>query len=594
MPHITVQEAFRLAREHHQAGQLADAETLYRRILAADPNHAGAMHLLGALAHETGHHEDAVDWIRRSVALAPGDASAHSNLGEALFALGCTEDALAHFRRSVELDPHMAVAHFNLANVLRFAGRLDEAEAGYRRALALGLDDGKVHNNLAGALAEQGRFEEAIAAYQDARRRMPGEPSIQSSLICLRRVTGLGGNEAMLEELRYWNRQFAEPLRGTIQPHANGPEPDRRLRIGYVSPDFRVHAELFFLEPLLREHDRQQFEIHCFASVARPDAGTECLRRLADAWHDVRSLPDEELAATIRGAQIDILVDLAMHTSGNRLLLFARKPAPVQVAWLAYPGGTRLETMDHRITDGYLDPPLVADSMSSEAPVRLPHSWCCYHSILDDGAVNVLPALTAGHITFGCLSNFLKFNDETLVRFAAVLSAVENSRLILLAPEGSARQRLADRFAECGIARERVEYVAAGPRAEYLRRYHRIDIALDTFPHNNMAGTCETLWMGVPVISLAGQSPVSRAGLSLLSTVGLSDLVAHTSDEFIAIARRLSGDLASLAALRSGMRPRLKTSPLMDAPRFARNMETVYRQMWRRWCAGSANRKETR
>jgi predicted O-linked N-acetylglucosamine transferase (SPINDLY family) len=256
----------------------------------------------------------------------------------------------------------------------------------------------------------------------------------------------------------------------------------------------------------------------------------------------------------------------------------------VQVSWLAYPGTTGLTAIDYRITDRHFDPPTPADVVSKERPIRLPNSWCCYEPVLSDVPVNCLPALSAGYVTFGCLNNFLKLSEETIARFARVLQAVENSRLILLTPKGSARQRLTERFGQHGISPDRIEYTIIGARDEYLRHYHRIDIALDSLPHNGMATTCETLWMGVPVITQVGATIEGRAGLSLLSTLGLSEWITRSDDEFVAKVCDLASDLPALAATRANMRANMQSTPLMDAPRFARDLEAAYREMWRHWC----------
>jgi predicted O-linked N-acetylglucosamine transferase (SPINDLY family) len=584
MPTVTLQRAFEIAVEHHQAGRLGEAEALYRQILAVAPQHAGALHLLGVLAHTAGHHAEAVSFIQRALALDPHNPSAHSNLGEACLALERTDEAISHYHRALALDPPFTAARFNLANALRLQGNADAAIAEYHQVLTLDPRDARALSNLSGTLAEQGNLDEAIAACRQALQLLPGEPAVHSNLISLLRLHPTADPRLLTEAQRDWSRQFAEPHQNSLPPHTNHRDPDRRLRIGYVSPDFRIHAELFFLAPLFREHDHRNFEIHCYSSVARPDEGTGHLRALVDVWHDVRHLSDAELAETIRTDAIDILVDLSMHTSGNRLPLFARKPAPVQVSWLAYPGTTGLATIDYRITDRYFDPPVSSDTGSAEKPVRLPDSWCCYDPVMADVPVNALPALSAGHVTFGCLNSFLKLSEETIARFSRVLQAVENSHLILLAPPGSARERLAERFGRHGIRPDRIEYIVIGPRDEYLRQYYRIDIALDTLPHNGMATTCETLWMGVPVITQVGTTIEGRAGLSLLSTLGLPEWITRSADEFVDTVRRLATDLPALAERRASMRAKMQSSPLMDAPRFARHLEAAYREIWRGWC----------
>jgi protein O-GlcNAc transferase len=289
------------------------------------------------------------------------------------------------------------------------------------------------------------------------------------------------------------------------------------------------------------------------------------------------------LAEIIREDRVDILVDLAMHTAGNRLPVFARQPAPVQVAWLGYPGSTGLPCIGYRLTDACMEPPGEEPAWSAEEPVRLPDCWCCYHPADDSPEINPLPALSAEGVTFGSLNNFAKVNEGVLALWARVLEAVKGSRLVMFCPEGRTRERVWAFFAARGIATERVELVSFLPRWEYLSLYHRIDLGLDPFPCNGMTSTCDALWMGAPVVSLAGERPVSRAGLSLLSSIGLREFAASSEEDYVRIAFEAAGDLPRLADLRATLRPRMLASPLMDAPRFARNVEAAYRFMWKRW-----------
>ncbi|MGD0390476.1 MAG: hypothetical protein ABSC42_16145, partial [Tepidisphaeraceae bacterium] len=295
--------------------------------------------------------------------------------------------------------------------------------------------------------------------------------------------------------------------------------------------------------------------------------------------------PDAQVAAQVREDQIDILVDLKLHTGENRLLIFAQKPAPVQATWLGYPGTSGLDTMDYRLTDPYLDPPGLDDACYSERSIRLPDTFWCYDPLANEPAVNAPPCLEKGFITFGCLNTFCKVNDALLTLWAGVLKALSNSRLLLLVPKGSARQRVLDRLGQEGIGPERVEFVARQSRPEYRKTYHRIDIGLDTVPCNGHTTNLDSFWMGVPVITLVGQTVAGRAGLSQLTNLGLLELIARTPDQYVQIATDLAGDLPRLGELRRTLRARMQTSPLMDGPRFARNVEAAYRQMWRNWCA---------
>jgi predicted O-linked N-acetylglucosamine transferase (SPINDLY family) len=369
-----------------------------------------------------------------------------------------------------------------------------------------------------------------------------------------------------------------------IPSHPNDRSPDRRLRIGYVSPDFSRHPVGRFLLPLLESHDHARFEIFCYASVRAPDAVTDACRAAADTWRDVVGQSDEQVAAIVCRDRIDILVDLTMHMAGNRLLLFARKPAPVQVSYLAYCGATGLTTIDYRLTDPYLDPPGGEQRSGGEQPIRLPETYWCYRSTVLAPPVGPLPALRSGHVTFGCLNNFAKVSGPTLVAWSRLLQTLPESRLLLHARPGSHCDRVRDLVARQGVRPERLGFVDRLAAAEYFRVYGQIDVALDPFPFGGGTTTCDALWMGVPVVSLAGATAVGRSGLSILSNLGRAEWVARDGEQYLRIAVDLAQDLPSLEELRGTLRAQMQASPLMDVPRFARNVEAAYRMMWQRWC----------
>ena len=587
MPPVPIQQAFELAVQHHQTGRLAEAEAIYRQILAVQPRHAGALHLLGVLAHQTRRNDVAVDLIRQAIAIVPENADFHSNLGIAFSAEERWEDAIAAYRRALQIQPDSAVAHYNLGIALKALGRMDEAIAAYQQALRLKPDySTKVENNLAIVFRDTGRLDEALACYRRALAFDPRHAVTQSNLIYTLHFHPGHDMASIAGEQRRWEREFAEPLRKSHRPHANDRDPDRRLRIGYVSPNFSRHVICHFLTPLLEAHDHAGFEIHGYASVPVQDAITERMKKTADVWRDVLGVADEALAERIREDKIDILVDLTQHMGHNRLLVFARKPAPVQVAWLGYPGSTGLPEMDCRLTDAQMEPEGAAWSESVEMPVRLPDSWFCFDPIEEFPEPGVLPAQRAGHVTFGCLNTFCKVNDAVLERWVGVMRAVENSRLLLRCPQGAAQARVREFFAARGIAAERLELVAwTTTRTEFLKLFDRMDIALDPFPYNGGTTTCETLWMGIPVLTLPGEGIVARIGLSILSACGMPEFVAHTEEEYVRLAAGLAADLPRLADLRATLRVRMKASAFMDGPRFAKNMEHAYREMWRAWCA---------
>ncbi len=341
------------------------------------------------------------------------------------------------------------------------------------------------------------------------------------------------------------------------------------------------HSEAFFIAPLLASHDHREFEIYCYSDVKRPDALTDRLRSCADVWRSTAGMDDQRLADLIRRDQIDVLVDMTMHMTENRVFVFARKPAPVQVTWLAYPGTTGLETMDYRLTDPYLDPIEQTDALYTEKSVRLPDCWICYDPLSD-----APPAAdrSAGAVRFASLNNPCKNNQPMLRLWARVLDAAADSTILILASGQAHRNRLRGIFQSVGIAPQRVQFIDRTSRRDYLRLYDTIDICLDTLPYNGITTTCDALWMGVPVVTLTGKTACGRAGLSILSSIGLPELVARTDDEFVKIASELAADRTRLAKLRRGLREKIQHSPQMDAARFARNVESAYRQMWLTWC----------
>jgi predicted O-linked N-acetylglucosamine transferase (SPINDLY family) len=359
------------------------------------------------------------------------------------------------------------------------------------------------------------------------------------------------------------------------------------LRIGYVSPDFRDHVVGRNVWPLFREHDLSQVQVVAYANVLNPDAMTESFQRQCEGWRSIVGQTDEAVAEQIRADGIDILVDLALHTAGNRLLVFARKPAPVQVTFAGYPGTTGLTTIDYRLTDPYLDLPGEHDGWYTETSIRLPDSFWCFDSLGEEPAINDLPALSRGSITLGCLNTFCKVNAETLRSWAKIIQALDRSRLVMLTGAGSHRQRTLDLLAAEGIAADRVSFVGPRARPQYLQLYHDVDLVLDTLPYNGHSTSLDALWMGVPVVTQVGETVVGRAGVSQLGNLGLGELVGATAEQFVTIAVALAKDLPRLRELRHTLRERMRSSPLMDAKRFTRSIEAAYRQMWRTWCSGS-------
>jgi protein O-GlcNAc transferase len=572
-------------------GQLDEAIAAHRQAIALVPNFAGAYTNLGNALADKGQLDDAIAAHRQAIALKPNYAEAHSNLGNALRDKGQLIEAIAACRQAITLRPNYAGAYSNLGSALTNQGQLDEAVAAYRQAIFLQPNLPEAHNNLGNALRDIGELDEAVAAYRQAIALRPDYAGAYSNLVYALHFHPGYDAQAIAEEHRRWNRQHAEPLRQFIQPHNNPPHPDRRLRVGYVSADFRNHSVSRFLLPLLRHHDHSAFEIICYSDVANGDAMTDSLRACADGWHNIVGYADERVANKVREDKIDILVDLAGHTAGNRLQVFALKPAPVQITYLGYPGTTGLSQMDYRLSDLFADPPGETESLHTEKLWRLPVcNWCCREP---DDAPPVRPSRSDGPICFGTFNNFAKASPAIMDLWAAILMANPSSRLIIKSRglgEPSVRRRIAQFFQSRGVPADRLDIRGSEPDVRsHLLVYNQLDIALDSFPYHGTTTTCDALWMGVPVVTLAGPSHVSRVGVSLLSCIGLPELIAQSPEEYVSIAVGLAGDFARLAELRRTLRERMRASPLMDAPRFARNIEAAYRQMWRTWCETHAS-----
>jgi predicted O-linked N-acetylglucosamine transferase (SPINDLY family) len=384
---------------------------------------------------------------------------------------------------------------------------------------------------------------------------------------------------------REYDRRFCSQHKKAWPNHTNSREAGRRLRIGYVSADFRHHAVAYFFEPILANHNPQAVEIFCYAQVQQEDAYTERFKGYAQHWHSLLGLDDDAAAQLILGHQIDILVDLTGHTSGNRLQVFARKPAPVQMTYLGYPGTTGMEAVDYKILDVYSAPEGVAEAAYTERILRLPHSLWCYRPTADMPEPTVLPALERGYITFGSFNNFNKIDQPTLDLWGTLLQQIPTARLLMVTvPEGETRTWLLQQFVSRGVAAEQLEFRGKLDHAAFHRMFLEVDVSLDPLNVNGATTTCESLWMGVPVISQVGARFLTRAGYSILMTAGLAEFAAHSAAEYLAIAQRLAQDLPGLAVLRAGLRARLERNPLTDASAFTRNLETLYATAWQQWC----------
>jgi len=564
-------------------GKIQEAIDTYKKALAQRPNFVDAMVNLGAALQTTGRVEEAIAVYERAIELKPNSPEALSNLGHAKLTIGKVDEAIAACRKSIELKPWDSAAFNNLGNALNSKGEPDEATAAFVQSLAIDHNNLKAWTNLGNVQFTQGKIEEAVSSYDHAAHLTNVDPTAHSNKVYALNFHPHYDGEAILRELKAWDQQRARRFLPTIRSYGNDRSPGRRLRIGYVSPDFRQHVVGYNLLPLFEHHNRADFELFCYSNVSNPDSMTEAFKSHADGWRNIFGVPDDQAAQMVREDRIDVLVDCALHMANNRLLLFTRKPAPVQVTFAGYPGGTGLEAIDYRLTDPYLDPPVSIKSNYVEQSIVLPDSFWCYDPRGTEPGVNELPASTAGHVTFGCLSNFSKTNDDVIALWAKVMNAVPNSRLLILSAPGSQRDRFLKTIGSAGISADRIEFTPKQPRQKYLELYHRIDIGLDTFPYNGHTTSLDSLWMGVPVVTLVGQTAVSRAGWSQLSNLGLTELAALDEKNYVDIAAGLARDLPRLAELRRTLRPRLQASPLMDAPRFTHHVEAAFRQMWKAW-----------
>jgi len=567
-----------------------EATADFNRAVTLEPGLAEAHHRLGNVLKESLRYAEAAASLRRASELAPKNAPIWLNLGVALLALSSRDEAIACFQKAIALEPGRAEARNILGSALLEAGRSSEARQQLEEALRLKPAYPAAHDNLGRVLRAQGRATEALAKFRMAFAGPPN-PGTHSNLVyALNFVPGLPPAEIFAEHKR-WAQLHAEPLKAVQFSHINVSDPGRRLRIGYVSPDFVHHAVSYFIEPMLAAHDRSQVEVFCYSCVRAPDAVTARLRALSDQWRDIAPLNDEQAAALIREDKIDLLIDLAGHTAHHRLLVFARKPAPVQVTWMGYPNTTGLDTIDYRITDAVSDPPGQTELFYSEKLLRLPGPFSCYRPPDQAPPVGPLPALKNGYITFGSFNHFAKISPDVLDLWARLLARLPASRLLMKAhslADAETAARVREAFARHGVMSDRLDLRSDELSvAAHLTLYHDVDIALDTFPYNGTTTTCEALWMGVPVVALAGKAHVSRVSASLLTNLGRPEWIAHSESEYIERSIGLAADLAQLAEMRLAQRERMRESPLCDVARFVAQLEDAYRGMWRQWCERS-------
>lgn len=574
---------FNLARALRKQGKLEEATSYYQKAIELAPTSAVAYNNLGNILRDQGRFIDAEACLRRALEILPNYAEAYSNLANIQWDQGRLPEAEASCRRALELMPDSPEMFSNLGNILKDQGRLNEAEESCRRALELKPDSAVAQGNLSSTLIAQGRLTEAEDSCRRALELDPYYAEAHSALLFILNYHPDQNGEAIFEAYREYDERFGIPLRGEWRMHSNGRETNRRLKVGYVSPDFRNHSVRHFLEPLLAYHDKEAVEVYAYAELAREDGVTDRYKGYVNHWVPTIGLTDAALAERVRADGIDILVDLAGQTAKNRLGVFARKPAPVSISWLGYGYTTGLTAIDYFLADGAMVP-AGSEGLFAEAPWHLTTPGYTYRPAEGMGPVSPLPAAERGYITFGTLTRAIRINHRTIRVWSEILKRMPGSRLVIDSSnykDTTTQTNLTEKFAVHGIGRERLEIGFHSPPWDMLRG---MDIGLDCFPHNSGTTLFESLYMGVPFVTLAGRPSVGRLGASILEGVGHQEWIARTEDEYVEIAVALCSDLPQLANLRTGLREEMKAGPLMNEPAFARKVEAAYREMFAKWC----------
>ena len=582
---LTHEQDLILAVEYQTTGHNVQAKTIYLSILLSHPDHPFVLHQLGLVAHQMKDHGEAIGFFLRAVAVKPDYTQAHYNLACEFKILKRFDEAVASYQRTLVLDPDYVNAHFNLGNVMVAMGQLGEALGCFESACVKDPGFVKAHYNHGKALHILGRFDESAASYSRVLAINPGLAEVHSDLIFTEHYRP-GVTLRKLKEIHVaWDKQHGVPLKVEWQDHDNLPELEKRLRIGLVSADLGRHPVGYFAVNFLEHRPVGKTEIICY-SDKEPDDFTDRLKTSSDEWVDTRGLSDVDLSQHIRSDRIDILIDLSGHTGNNRLLVFARKPAPVQVTWAGYMGTTGLSAIDYLIAD-YWQIPEGTEQYYSEELVYLPDGNISYAP--PDYAPNVgaLPFEKNGFVTFASFSNPAKCNEYVLGAWAKILKAVPNSRLILKYQNMDSmgiHDRIEVQFDAYGIERSRLIIEGRSPNFNLLSRYNDVDIALDTFPFSGGLTTCEALWMGVPVVTKMGETFASRHAFSHLMNVGVPELVANDLPNYITTAVELANNIPRLTKLRVELRCQMAKSALCDGTKFATVLTSALRKTWHQWC----------
>jgi protein O-GlcNAc transferase len=575
-----------LGIEHHRGNRFAEAKACYESVLRGQPKRADALHLLGMLAYERRDYATATALLTEAIAVNPSVSAFRASMGAVQRAQGHHAQALAAYKMALELEPNSALNLYYVGLCQYALRHYSAAQQAVTSSIALDARIAASHNLLGQIHRSLGRSSEAIASFRRGLELEPDNAALHSNLLFSLNYRHDVSPASVFSAHVGWAARHGRGEQVRMVARSQSLETARVLRIGYVSADLRSHSVAYFLEPVLEARDRNAVHVTFYANRIGRDATTNRLRALSDEWRVIDGMNDDDALALIRNDEIDILVDLSGHTGRNRMPLFARRAAPIQVTYIGYPNTTGLATMDYRLTDAWADPVGLTERLNTEELVRLDGGYLCYRPPVDSPPVGEPPVLANGHITFGSFNNLAKVNPALIARWAAILNGVPGSRMMLktkpLADAG-ARDLLLSSFARYGIAPDRLVLSGwADDTAGHLARYSDIDIALDTFPYHGTTTTCEALWMGVPVVTCAGEIHASRVGVSLLSGIGLDELIASSMEGYVETAISLAHDVSRLRRLRAALRARMTSSPITDKARIARAVETAYRTMWRR------------
>ena len=568
-------------------GKFGEAVASFRRALEVKPDYVEAHFSLGDVFTSLGKFDEAVASFRRALEIKPDYVEAHINLGNALTGIGQLDDAVASYRRALKLKPDHAVAYISLGITLAGIGQLNDAVESYIHALEFKPDDVDAHIKLGNAFRDLGQLDDALASYRRALEIKPDYAEAHNKLLLVLNYTTSHAPSNYLEQARLFGRVVAGKVGTRFSAWQCAARPER-LRVGLVSGDLRKHSVGFFLEGLLAHIDPARIELFAYPTHHGEDELTARIRPNFSSWKHVFDSNDEAAARLIHADGVHILFDLSGHTERNGLPVFAWKPAPVQVTWLGLPSTTGMAEIDYILGDLHAIP-AECENHFSETVWRMPESYLCLTVPASPVKVVVLPALSAGYVTFGSFNNLTKMTDAVVAVWARVLKSVPNSRLSLKARQLNDLvicEKTLQRFASCGIAPDRLLLSGTFASADdHLAAYNKIDIALDTFPYPGVTTSVEALWMGVPVLSLRGDRFLSRTAESIAHNAGLSDWVAADEDDYVAKAVSFTSSLERLATLRAGLRQQVLASPLFDAPRFARNFEDALWGMWENYQA---------